>query len=450
VTRGRPRRPVLGGRGAAAAVGLLSVVALGGVAAADQDPYRPQQWNLERIGAPSVWSGASGEGQVVAVVDSGVDLDHPDLADRLVRDDDGRALGRDVVEDDDVPQDPLGHGTMVAGIAVATADNGVGIAGVAPQARLLPVRVLDEDGRGTSRDVDEGIRWAVDHGATVVNLSLESAASGDGDTLLGGATVAAPVEAVQYAWDRGVVVVAAAGNSGSGFTDYPSSSPVVLVGASDRDDERTSFSDSGRDDLLMAPGVDIVSTWCREAGDDRCAPDTHSYGIADGTSFAAPHVAGALAVLRSAGLDPEQAVQRLRATARDLDDRGRDDRTGYGLVDVAAAADGVSPAPSPGTATSPASPPPTASPTPSPAPSPTGTPSTPASPTPTDAATSPTSTTPTPPTSRGEVTTPRVEAAPAVPPSSGAGTRTAWATFAATLVVATLAAHARAWPDDQR
>ncbi len=163
------------------------------------------------------------------------------------------------------------------------------------------MRVLDREGRGTSSDVDEGIRWAVDNGATVINLSLESATSGDGDSLLGGATVAAPVAAVDYAWQHGVVVVAAAGNSGNGFTDYPRSSPVVLVGATDRDDVRTEFSDSGRDDLLMAPGVDVVSTWCRQAGDERCAPDTHTYGIADGTSFAAPHVAGALAVLRSAG-----------------------------------------------------------------------------------------------------------------------------------------------------
>src|SRR5690606_24899700 len=111
--------------------------------------------------------------------------------------------------------------------------------------------VLDEDGRGTSADVDEGIRWAVDNGATVINLSLESATAGDGDSLLGGVTVAAPTAAVEYAWRRGVVVVAAAGNSGNGFTDYRSSSPVVLVGATDRDDERTDFSDSGRDDLLM-------------------------------------------------------------------------------------------------------------------------------------------------------------------------------------------------------
>lgn len=334
----------------AAAVGVLMALTMAGAATAAPDPYRPQQWNLERVGASSAWATSQGQDQVVAILDSGVDLGHPDLADRFVRRDDGTVLGRDVVDDDDVPEDPLGHGTMVAGVAVATADNDIGVAGVAPDARLLPVRVLDAEGRGTSRDVDRGIRWAVDNGATVINLSLESATSGDGDSLLGGVTVAAPAEAVQYAWDNGVVVVAAAGNSGNGFTDYPSSSPVVLVGATDRDDERTDFSDSGRDDLLMAPGVDIVSTWCRGPGDDRCPEDTHTYGIADGTSFAAPHVAGAIAILRASGLDHEAAVQRLRETARDLDAPGRDEATGYGLIDLVTALQEPSePSPSPTT-----------------------------------------------------------------------------------------------------
>lgn len=342
MTGRRRDRALRWGRAVATAVGAVASLALLAAAPTTSDPtapdpYRPQQWNIERTGASSAWATGQGQGQVVAVLDSGVDLGHPDLADRFLRRDDGTILGRDIVDGDDVPEDPLGHGTMVAGVAVATADNGIGVAGVAPRARLLPVRVLDEEGRGTSRDVDRGIRWAVDNGATVINLSLESAASGDGDSVLGAVTVAAPARAVQYAWDNGVVVVAAAGNSGSGFTDYPASSPVVLVGATDRDDERSSFSDTGRDDLLMAPGVDIVSTWCRGPGDARCPDDTHSYGVADGTSFAAPHVAGAIAILRSAGLDHDVAVQRLRETARDLGPPGRDDDTGYGLIDLVAA-----------------------------------------------------------------------------------------------------------------
>lgn len=452
-------------RAGAAVVGVVLALAVVGTALAAQDPYRPQQWNLDRLGAGDAWEVARGEGQVVAIVDSGVDLEHPDLEDRFVRTADGAVLGRDVVDDDAVPQDPLGHGTMVAGIAVATFDNGIGIAGVAPAAQLLPVRVLDEEGRGTSSDVEEGIRWAVDNGATVVNLSLESATAGDGDSLLGSATVAAPVDAVEYAWDRGVIVVAAAGNGGSGFTDYPGSSPVVLVGATDRDDERTDFSDSGRDDLLMAPGVDIVSTWCRERGDDQCGEDVHAYGIADGTSFAAPHVAGGLAVLRSAGLDHEQAVDRLRSTARDLGPEGRDDETGFGRIDLAAAVDGVRSAGGSPEPTTPGSPSPsatggtTAPPSPSPSPRPTGTgaptttaPSTPApseAPT-TTGPTEPTGTT-TPPgtpppsaTPEVEVTTPDADAspvgAPAPPPTSGRG---AWAALAVVLLIGTAGAVGR-------
>jgi subtilisin family serine protease len=306
----------------------LALVAAG--AAATTDPYRSSQWGLERIAAPAAWATARGEGQVVAIVDSGVDLEHPDLVDRLLRDADGRVVGRDYVDDDDVPEDRNGHGTMVAGIAAAAADNDEGIAGVAPAARILPVRVLDAQGRGSAADVDEAIRWAVDHGATVVNLSLESVTPLPG-SLIG----AAPADAVRYAWDRGVAVVAAAGNSGSPFTDYPESSPVLLVGASDRDDERTGFSDRGRRDAVLAPGVGIVSTWCDPAPEG-CHPD-HRYGEADGTSFAAPSAAGALAILRAAGLDADEAVGRLRRTAVDLGEPGPDRATGWGRIDVAAA-----------------------------------------------------------------------------------------------------------------
>ncbi len=441
----------------AVTVGALMALTVTVAAAAAPDPYRPQQWNLERIGAPSAWTASQGQDQVVAILDSGVDLGHPDLADRFVRRDDGTVLGRDVVDDDDVPEDPLGHGTMVAGVAVATADNDIGIAGVAPGARLLPVRVLDAEGRGTSRDVDRGIRWAVDNGATVINLSLESAASGDGDSVLGGVTVAAPTRAVEYAWDNGVVVVAAAGNSGNGFTDYPDSSPVVLVGATDREDERTSFSDSGRDDLLMAPGVDIVSTWCRGPGDDGCPEDTHTYGIADGTSFAAPHVAGAIAILRAGGLDHESAVKRLRQTARDLGDPGRDEATGYGLVDlVAAVQEPAGPSPSPTAAPSTETPTDsttaaTTTPGPTtPAEPPASAPTAPAEPT-ADPETGPTSPSPPPPPTESvspapEVTVPDVDASPIAVEEMGEEVqRGPWIAVALLLLLGTAFAVGNSW-----
>lgn len=332
-----------------AALILLAVTAVAALAA--DDPYRPQQWGLERIGAPEAWATATGQGVVIAIVDTGVDLEHPDLVDRFLRHEDGRVVGRDFVDGDDDPQDEEGHGTMVAGIAAATADNGEGVAGVAPGAWLLPVRVLDGDGSGRYSDLDAGIRWAVDAGADVINLSLERAEEPDavGRTL---GALSTPVSAVQYAWDRGVVVVAAAGNSGGDTTDYPDDSPVLLVGASDRDDRRAGFSDAGRRDAVLAPGVEVVSTWC-DARDGACDP-ARRYGVASGTSFAAPSVAGAIALLRARGLDHEQAVARLRATARDLGTAGADDDTGVGRLDVAAAVvavDDPAPVPSPSTGT---------------------------------------------------------------------------------------------------
>jgi subtilisin family serine protease len=331
---------------------LLLLVAAPSMAAWAASP-RADQWGLERIRAPEAWVAARGARTVVAVVDTGVHLTHPDLAPRLLRDRGGRVVGLDLV-DGGAPHDEQGHGTLVAGVIAAATDTGVGgpgIAGVAPDARLMPIRVLDRDGRGRVSDVDTGIRWAVDNGADVVNLSLESMAPLPGDVLASGLD-----GAVRYAWERGVVVVAAAGNSGTPFTDFRSSTPVLLVGATDRNDRRATFSDGGRSDMVMAPGVDIVSTACSPCRDGGGA----GYGRASGTSFAAPHVAGAVAVLRSAGLSHTDAVARLRDTAARVEGGGLV-ATGHGRIDLAAAIGvGSDPRPAPGSAT--ASPSPTASP----------------------------------------------------------------------------------------
>lgn len=307
------------------------------------DPYRPQQWHLDRVGITGDRPVPTGAGQVVAVLDSGIDLAHPDLVDALLRDDDGRIVGRDLVDGDDEPEDVFGHGTMVAGLVAATAGNGLGVAGVAPGARLMPVRVLDEQGEGTAAVVAAGIDWAVTHGADVVNLSLEPATTID---------VPADPEllaAVARAVEAGVVVVSAAGNSDDPFTGHPVEAGVVVVGATDDDDRRAGFSDRGRLDLLMAPGTDIVSTWCRTVETPTCDGETHTYGIADGTSFAAPQVSGLVAMLMQVGLSGPEAVTRLAETARDLAEPGPDAETGLGLVDVAAALgpwpDGPVPAP---------------------------------------------------------------------------------------------------------
>ncbi|MDX1657633.1 MAG: S8 family peptidase [Nitriliruptorales bacterium] len=360
------------------------------------DPYRPQQWWLDQIGAPTAWETATGGGVVIAIVDTGVDLTHPDLVEQFTRDADGRVFGLDLIDGDDHPQDEQGHGTMVAGIAAAAVNNGVGVASVAPDARIMPIRVLDEDGSGEGDDVDEGIRWAVDNGADVINLSLEAQ-----EIAPGAGVLQAPTDAVRYAWERGVVVVAAAGNSSNPFTDYPPNSPVVLVGATDRNDRKAEFSDSGRRDAVMAPGVDIISTWCdTQRGTQPCDERRERrYGEGDGTSFSAPQVAGAIALLRAQGLDHRQAVDRVRSTAEDLGPEGPDTETGVGRLDVAAAVGpsrepGPSPtspsdaSPSPSSGSGPAgeqTPTPAAEPTPTTRPSspePTGAPSPTPSPTP--------------------------------------------------------------------
>jgi subtilisin family serine protease len=315
---------------------LALLAALPAVAWAADDPYRIQQWSLDRIGVEAAWDRSRGAGIVVAVIDTGVDLAHPDLRDRLVRDADGEVVGLDLVEGRS-PADRHGHGTLVAGVIAATAGNGEGIAGVAPEASILPIRALDDDGAGRGRDIDTAIRWAVDQGADVINLSLESVKTSDGGRVGPGA----PTAAVRYAWERGVPVVVAAGNNGASASDYPEDSPVVLVGASDRDDRRAAFSDRGRTDAVLAPGIDIVSTWCRQPRGGPCDGRTHTYGIAEGTSFAAPHVTGALALLLGAGLDAAEAVERLRATAVDLGEPGPDPDHGHGRIDVAAAMAGA-------------------------------------------------------------------------------------------------------------
>ena len=295
------------------------------------DPYRPQQWHLDRLGLTEDRLTPTGVGEVVAIVDSGVDLGHPDLVEAFERDDAGAVVGWDWVDDDDMPEDEFGHGTMVAGVVAARTGNGLGTAGVAPGVTIMPLRVLDARGEGPTSAIADAIDFAVAHGATVVNLSLESA------TPTGVDHVPTVVAAIERAMAAGVVLVAAAGNTDEPLLDFAPELGVVVVGATDRDDARAGFSDGGREDLVMAPGVEIVSTWCRAEGATTCDGTTHNYGVADGTSFAAAQVAGVVAMLRSAGLDGPQAVARIKETATDLGTPGPDPETGVGLVDAAAA-----------------------------------------------------------------------------------------------------------------
>lgn len=313
-------------RARVAATVLVALLLLPSAAHAAQDPYRSQQWALDDVRADEAWEVTRGAGAIVAVIDTGVDLEHPDLRDRILRDTEGEVIGLDLVGDD--PTDRHGHGTLVAGIIAATSGNGEGIAGLAPQARVMPIRVLDDAGAGRAGDVGTAIRWAVDHGADVINLSLESLRDEEGRSSGPGA----PPEAVEYAWDNDVVVVVASGNGGAARSAYDDDTPALVVGASGRDGGPAAFSDNGGSMGVLAPGVEIVSTWCRDRDGGGCDGSTHAYGVAEGTSFAAPHVAGLAALLSADGYDAEEIVTRIRRTVVRSDDADEP-----GRVDAAAA-----------------------------------------------------------------------------------------------------------------
>jgi thermitase len=262
---------------------------------------------------------------VIAIIDTGVHLQHEDLRDRLVG-------GFDFVDNDNFPQDENGHGTHVAGVAAATADNGVGVAGVAPAASIMPLRVLDRDGTGTESNVVQAIRFAVRQSKglnlrLVVNLSLT-------DLKVTGSQGSSRLiqDAVREAWFAGAVIVAAAGNENFDQADYPAAGANVLsVGATDEQDRRASFSN--RRPLVVAPGDKIVSTYW-----DPATPNEHAvYASGSGTSMAAPAVAGVAALLLSAGRTNAEAVARIVEEADDLGAEGADDEFGHGRVNAAAA-----------------------------------------------------------------------------------------------------------------
>ena len=283
-------------------------------AASGSDPLLDQQWGLTAIGAPSVWKITRGAGVTVAVIDSGSGP-HPDLDANL---DAGRTMFGSIDSVGAIDVDVAGHGSHVAGIIAAVADNAIGGSGVAPQSRILPIRVLDAQGSGDSKDVSKAVRFAVDSGAKVINLSL------------GGATESTSLTAaIQYAVDRNVLVVAAAGN---GAADSPPKWPgasdlTIAVTAVDRNNSVTSFDQRGDYIDLAAPGASILST------------ASNDYKIQSGTSMAAAFVTGAAALLFAAqpSITAAQVRDVLQRTATDIGASGRDTTFGYGLINLVAA-----------------------------------------------------------------------------------------------------------------
>lgn len=291
-----------------------------------------EQYGPVRVQAPAAWDVTTGSSSVIlAVVDSGIDASHPEFAGRILP-------GYDFVERDTIPQDRCGHGTHVAGIAAAAGDNGEGIAGIAWGVQILPIRVLNSLCSGTIADVAEGIVAAVERGARVINLSLGTTRA---STLLENATF--------YAYTHGAAVIAAAGNY-SLTVVYPARYDWVLaVGATDASNQRAPLSAVGAELDLMAPGMDILSTLPFGPNRYGKAP---GYDTLSGTSMAAPHVAGAAALLASLPQfdSPDKIYDALIHTALDLNGPGRDNETGYGLLQIFAAlnyAPTVTPTPTP-------------------------------------------------------------------------------------------------------
>lgn len=309
------------------------------------------QWGLDRIGAVDAWSAGRGDGVTIAVVDSGVQLDHEDLADNLVEGTACHNTGGDPEACTGSPTDEDGHGTHVAGVAAAVAGNRTGIAGVAPDARIMPVKVLHTrcdacPTSGSAPDVVAAIRWAAGRGADIINLSLGSTTS----TVFGADFVAA----ISEAWDDGAIPVVAAGNQYVLTADF-GDAPAVVVSAVTREDAAPSYSNGIGNArwALAAPGGESGDTaqTCSRSGVPLGILSTYhepgkgdAYACLSGTSMAAPHVSGALAVLLSAGLDRDRAISTLLSSAEDIGEPGPDDMFGAGLLDLEAAVNsGVAP-----------------------------------------------------------------------------------------------------------
>jgi len=279
------------------------------VTATANDPYYAYQYGLEKIQAPDAWNITQGkESVLIAIVDTGIQYDHPDLAGKVIR-------GFDFVDGDWNPYDQEGHGTHCAGIAGAYINNSQGVAGVAPGCTLYSVRVLNMDGIGFVSDIADGIVHAADVGCKVISLSL------------GGPWHSEMVKyAVDYAWAKGAVVIAAAGNEGTTDPHYPAYyENCIAVAATDRNDDLADFSQRGTWVDVAAPGVDILSTYM---------PSRYNY--LSGTSMACPHVSGLAGLLVSMGKTNTDVRAAIESTCDPIPGTGTDFK--HGRINAAAIA----------------------------------------------------------------------------------------------------------------
>lgn len=283
-------------------------------------PGSPQGKNRADIKATAAWEESKGVAEVIiAIIDTGVDLKHPDLVNKII------SNGRDFVNNDFNATDDHSHGTFVAGIAAAETNNNEGVAGVAWNCKILPIKCIDDKGDGLNSWIIDGIYWAVENNASVINLSLGGP---DTDPLL--------KDALKYAFDNNVVVVAAAGNDAepvlypAAYTEY-----CIAVAASDYDDNQVSWSNYGPEIDVAAPGERIVG----------CVPDwfwgpgSIPYAFGSGTSYSSPHVAGLVALIKSSKdwLTATEIMNIICYSADDVNSTehpGKDDYMGYGRINM--------------------------------------------------------------------------------------------------------------------
>ncbi|MBF2053848.1 MAG: peptidase S8 [Candidatus Sericytochromatia bacterium] len=301
------------------------------------DAFAPLQWSLNKVGIPNAWNiGGQGRAEVlVAVIDSGVDYQHPDLKGQIVN---GKDFMPDTVSGpngegspDAVGNDPLdqmGHGTHVAGVIAALSNNRTGIAGIAPGVKVLNIKTLNRDGWGSAFAVAQGITSAVDQGARIINLSLGSS---DGSK---------PIElAIQYAQSKGALIIAASGNAFT-KTFFPARYPGVLaVGATNQDDWLADFSNHDERINVVAPGVDIMSTTPTYTTNTMLQQKIDSfYSVMSGTSMAAPMVSAQAALLlsRNPNLTAQQLQEIIQKTARKVGDHRI---FGHGRIQIDASLD---------------------------------------------------------------------------------------------------------------
>ncbi len=272
--------------------------------------YYSSQWGLSKIRAPEAWALSRGTGVLIAVLDTGTDYSHPDLSGKVRID-----IDRDYINGDKDAMDDNGHGTHVAGIAAAATNNSQGVAGLGWEATILPLKVMAANGSGTTDQLIPAIYYAADQGAKVVNMSLGGAGSCPEDLRV----------AVDYAYSRGVLLVAAAGNNGANVSIFPANCTHVLgVAATTLSDTRASFSNYGAHVSVAAPGTSIYSTL------------PGGYGYMQGTSMATPFVAGlaALVYARFPSYTPDQVASAILDNAQDLGTTGWDPYYGCGRIDA--------------------------------------------------------------------------------------------------------------------